>query len=67
MCVEKLIWQSDGIDNLASISGLCQISAYAHNELPCEIYLAKQLCCLVLGYLALMGGSRSEEIVKSLR
>lgn len=75
MFVEK-IWQSDWKDHLASESGRCQISTYAHDDLACKVsqgisregllYLAKQLCCSVLGYLAFQGGSRAKEIVKDL-
>lgn len=76
MCVDKLIWQSDQTDRLAYISGLCRISAYTHDDLSCPeinqgtsrkdvIYLAKELCCLVRGYLALMGGSRLRRLLKA--
>lgn len=74
MRVEKLIWQSDQTDHLAYISGLCQIAAYAHDDLSCEMnqsisrkvvmYLAEELC-LVLGPLALMGGCRSRRLLKA--
>lgn len=75
MCVEKLTWQSDWTDRLAFISGLCRISAYAHDDLSCEInqgisrreliYLVKQLCCFLLGYLALMGRADLRRLLKT--